>query len=201
MSGRQAKTYHHGNVRSAIMDAAIDALRSQSLEDVSLRKLAQAVGVSHNAPYMHFSDKEALWLAISDAGFALMMDRIDGAITPHKGWRQRLDAGCAAYIAFAEENREYMLVMFRPAPPSSPRRLSPKGTEALGVLIREVAMGVAGGHVKSDDPQRLAVLIWTMLHGLTMARLQIGAEGGPLQWLPRENRVQWMLDQVLAGPG
>jgi AcrR family transcriptional regulator len=60
MTGKREKDYHHGNVRSAIMQAAIDALKSQSLEAVSLRKLAQAIGVSHNAPYMHFSDKEAL---------------------------------------------------------------------------------------------------------------------------------------------
>jgi AcrR family transcriptional regulator len=198
MAGKQATSYHHGNVRAAITQAAIDALRTQSLEAVSLRKLAQAIGVSHNAPYMHFHDKEALWLAISDAGFGLLMEKIEAATKPHRDWRRRLDAGCEAYLAFAEENREYMLVMFRAATPSRERRLSPKGTEALGVLIREVAGGVSEGRLKSDDPKRLAVLIWTMLHGLTMARLQIGADRGPLEWLPRENRVQWMLDQVLA---
>jgi hypothetical protein len=47
------------------------------------------------------------------------MERIDGAIEPHKDWRSRLEAGCEAYVAFAEENREYMLVMFRAATPSS----------------------------------------------------------------------------------
>jgi AcrR family transcriptional regulator len=198
MAEKRAASYHHGKVRPAIMRAAVDALRCQSLEAVSLRKLAQAIGVSHNAPYMHFSDKEALWLAISDAGFGMLMERIEGAIEPHKDWRSRLEAGCEAYVAFAEENREYMLVMFRAATPSQERRLSPKGAEALGVLIREVGSGVSEGGLKTDDPQRLAVLIWTMLHGLTMARLQIGAERGPLEWLPRENRVRWMLDQVLA---
>lgn len=198
MQKEKTGPYHHGGVKTGLIQAAIEALKTQSLESVSMRKLAGAVGVSHNAPYMHFPDKEALWLAISDAGFDLLMAEIEQAIQVHTLWRDRLKAGCAAYVTFAEENREYMLVMFRAATPGTVRALSPKGTEALDLLMRELSEGVATGQLNAADPKKLAVLIWIMLHGLTMAQLQIGGERGPLLELEGEDRIGWMIDQVLA---
>ena len=96
------KPYHHGNVRLALIDAAVAALQTQSPEDVSIRKLAKTIGVSHNAPYMHFGDKEALWLAVSEAGFARLTAEIEAAIQSQTDWCARLEAGGAAYLRFAE---------------------------------------------------------------------------------------------------
>ncbi|MGR3562285.1 MAG: TetR/AcrR family transcriptional regulator [Heliomarina sp.] len=192
------KDYHHGGVKTELINAAVKALKTQSLEAVSMRKLAAAIGVSHNAPYMHFKDKEALWLAISDAGFERLSKEINREIAMHSLWRERLVAGCKAYVRFAENNREYMLVMFRPSTPGIVRTLSPKGAEALGLLIRELTAGAASGEIENTDPEKLAVLIWLMLHGLTMAKLQIGGERGPLRQLGSEDRIGWMLDKVLA---
>ena len=199
MTNQKDKPYHHGNVRSALIEAAVDALRSQSFEAVSLRKLAQTIGVSHNAPYMHFPDKEALWRAISDTGFERLSDQIKAASNPQMNWRERLNAGCRAYVRFAETHREYMLVMFRAATPGVARQLSEKGTEALQILGDEIARAKAEGHLIIDDPRRFTVLIWTMLHGLTMMQLQLGDDRGPLQLLPQDDRVVWMLDQLLIG--
>lgn len=196
----KTKPYHHGGVKTELIDAAVKALKIQSLEAVSMRKLAVAIGVSHNAPYMHFKDKEALWLAISDHGFERLSAEVNRDIAEHSSWRDRLEAGCKAYVRFAENNREYMLVMFRPAIPDNVRTLSPKGADALGLLIRELAAGAASGEIESTDPAKLAVLIWVMLHGLTMVKLQLGGERGPLLQLGREDRISWMLDQVLATP-
>ncbi len=197
MSKAQSKSYHHGGVKLALIDAAIDALKTQSLEAVSMRKLAVEIGVSHNAPYMHFPDKEALWLAISDVGFELLMADITRAIAPLSDWKGRLIAGCEAYVRFGEKNREHMLVMFRSATPGVERSMSPKGTEALDLLSRELSRGVSTGQLDETDPERFAVLIWTILHGLTMSQLQLGGTRGPLLMLPSDGRMSWILEQVL----
>lgn len=198
MPKAQAKSYHHGGVKVALIQAAIEALKIESLEAISMRKLASSIGVSHNAPYMHFPDKEALWIAISDVGFEGLMKEIEDAVQAHSLWQDRLKAGCIAYVNFAENNREYLLVMFRVVTLDGKRALSPKGTEALGMLARELAAGASAGELESADPEKDAVLVWLMLHGLTMAELQIGGYRGPLSKVSREDIIDWTLDQLLA---
>ena len=63
-----SNTYHHGNLKEALIAAGLEILSEQGVEGLSLRKVAKKVGVSHTAPYNHFSDKQALLAAISTAG-------------------------------------------------------------------------------------------------------------------------------------
>ena len=72
----QERPYHHGDLRRAIVRAALEILsETQSLE-FSLRELARRAGVSHNAPYKHFADKRELLAAVSTAGFELLTKRM-----------------------------------------------------------------------------------------------------------------------------
>ena len=75
MSISKSASYHHGNLRQALIDAAVGALQTEGIEALSLRKLAKDIGVSHNAPYMHFEDKEALLAAIAEEGFKRLAAR------------------------------------------------------------------------------------------------------------------------------
>ncbi|MDH5171482.1 MAG: TetR/AcrR family transcriptional regulator, partial [Gammaproteobacteria bacterium] len=63
------KTYHHGNLRAELLDTAIQQLRDLGTEDLSLRALARAVGVSQTAPYRHFADKGELLAAMATRGY------------------------------------------------------------------------------------------------------------------------------------
>ena len=60
--------YHHGNLRAELLDTAIAQLREQGTEDLSLRALARAIGVSQTAPYRHFGDKGELLAAMATRG-------------------------------------------------------------------------------------------------------------------------------------
>src|SRR6516165_6672214 len=72
----QERPYHHGDLRRAIVTAALQILsETQSLE-FSLRELARRAGVSHNAPYKHFADKRELLAAVSAAGFEVLTKRM-----------------------------------------------------------------------------------------------------------------------------
>ena len=64
-----ARTYHHGNLRAALLDEAERSLSRRGASELSLRELARAVGVSHAAPRRHFPDKQALLDALAEDGF------------------------------------------------------------------------------------------------------------------------------------
>jgi AcrR family transcriptional regulator len=68
-SKASARTYHHGDLRTAILGAASELLREQGVDRISLRECARRVGVSHAAPYRHFANKEALVAALAAEGF------------------------------------------------------------------------------------------------------------------------------------
>src|SRR3954451_18093555 len=91
------RPYHHGDLRRAIVGAALEILsETQSLE-FSLRELARRAGVSHNAPYKHFADKRELLAAVSKAGFELLTKRMRNEAGGIANSRARLFAMLRAY--------------------------------------------------------------------------------------------------------
>ena len=74
------RPYHHGDLRRAIVKAALEILRETQSLEFSLRELARRAGVSHNAPYKHFADKRELLAAVSAAGFEMLTKRMASEI-------------------------------------------------------------------------------------------------------------------------
>src|SRR5205809_5478292 len=100
----QERPYHHGDLRRAVVVAALEILsETQSLE-FSLRELARRAGVSHNAPYKHFADKRELLAAVSAAGFEMLTSRMAGEIAGGGTAREQLFAMLRAYINHGVEN-------------------------------------------------------------------------------------------------
>lgn len=172
MTRQNRKSYHHGNLRDRVIEGALEALKTQSIEALSLRKIAKEIGVSHNAPYMHFMDKEALWEAITAQGFNLLADSIRAAIPGATDVRERLACGCVAYVKFASTNREHYLVMFRPRPLDLDRRPTQEGTLALSLLSGELAAGMQAGIIRQGDAEEFAATLWAALHGAAMIKTQ-----------------------------
>src|ERR1051326_3460520 len=106
------RPYHHGDLRRAIVKAALELLgKTQSLE-FSLRELARRAGVSHNAPYKHFADKRDLLAAVSAAGFEQLTDRMAVEIGGISNARKQLFALLRAYIDHGVENPALYRLMF-----------------------------------------------------------------------------------------
>ncbi|HRF96152.1 MAG TPA: helix-turn-helix domain-containing protein, partial [Aggregatilineales bacterium] len=73
-------TYHHGDLRNALLVGATEMLAQEGVHGLSLRQVAKHIGVSHNAPYQHFPDKEALIAAIAEQGFIRLGEAMDDAV-------------------------------------------------------------------------------------------------------------------------
>ena len=104
------RPYHHGDLRRALIDAALDTIAEDGPAAVNLRAIARRVGVSHAAPAHHFHDKADLFTAIAAEGFALLASRLQ---TAYEQTGDFLEVG-VAYVRFALDRRAHFEVMFRP---------------------------------------------------------------------------------------
>ena len=106
------RPYHHGDLRRAIVKAALEILRETQSLEFSLRELARRAGVSHNAPYKHFAEKRELLAAVSAAGFEMLAKRMTSEIAGLGRPREQLFAMLRAYIDHGVENPALYSLMF-----------------------------------------------------------------------------------------
>ena len=174
-----ARKYHHGDLRRALIDAALSLLTESQDWGFSLREVARRAGVSHNAPYNHFPEKRDLLGAVSAAGFQTlrgrMLDRL-GEADPAADLR----ATTQAYLGFAAENPALYRLMFGSALVDGGRTRPLDALEAgkatKAVLDQIIERGATAGRFAVDpadpDALRLAALAcWSGIHGLTMLLL------------------------------
>jgi len=102
----QKAPYHHGDLRTAILQTAGKLLEEQGVATLSLREVARSAGVSHAAPYRHFADRDALLAALAGEGFARLSEALEAAGA--RGPRARGEA----YVCFALEHRQRFRLMF-----------------------------------------------------------------------------------------
>lgn len=171
------RSYHHGDLRRAIVTAALEILlETQSLE-FSLRELARRAGVSHNAPYKHFADKRELLAAVSAAGFEMLTKRMTRKIAGLDKPRERLFAMLRAYIEHGVENPALYSLMFG-SYLSGPDRSRPatelaeaeKTKALLADVIIAGGLGRAIPKTSRNEPKIAGAMLacWSLVHGLTL---------------------------------
>ncbi|MEU4511078.1 TetR/AcrR family transcriptional regulator [Nonomuraea wenchangensis] len=157
MRGINQQGYHHGNLRRAVIDAALQAISESGPAGWSLRELARRAGVSHAAPAHHFGDKQGLLTAVAAEGFAMFADALERAAADV--WKIGV-----AYVRFAIDHRPYFEVMFRPELYRGDDPGVRSGHErAAGVLIAGAATLSPG----PADDHLTAVAVWSLIHGFT----------------------------------
>src|ERR1700747_2835590 len=119
--GQQPKPYHHGNLREALLQSAIQLIAKVGPTAFTLREVARRAGVSHNAPYRHFQDKDDLLAAVATQGYGELTDAMKAASASEADPLSRLKRAGLAYVSFALEHPEHFTVMFE-APPSMSQR-------------------------------------------------------------------------------
>lgn len=159
--------YHHGNLRHALMGAALDTIKEQGAEKLSLRALARELGVSQAAPYRHFGDKVALLSALASDGFmrlAREMESVMGDIEsdPVKAFQQ----GGQAYVRFAQCNPETYRLMYS-MPPQNFDNAEMDGCQhgAFQLLERTIAAGIEKGVFNVLNKDAIVLASWSLVHG------------------------------------
>jgi AcrR family transcriptional regulator len=104
------RPYHHGALRQAVIDAAVEEVVAVGAGRLSMREIARRAGVSHAAPAHHFGDKAGIFTAIAIEGFRL----ITAAIAPIASGPGGFLRGGIAYVVFALQHPGHFDVMFRP---------------------------------------------------------------------------------------
>jgi AcrR family transcriptional regulator len=107
-------SYHHGNLRRALIDAALGLIEKEGPASLSLREVARRAGVSTAAPYRHFPSREALLAAVAEEGFRLLGDEIRRAIAAHDDAPRCLGEAGIAYVLFAAAHPSRYNVMLSP---------------------------------------------------------------------------------------
>jgi len=156
----RSRNYHHGNLRSALLEAAFEELGATGMRELSLRNLAGRVGVSHAAPYRHFRNKRALLSALGEEGHRSLRDAITGALAMAAPSAQsRAHAAALAYVRFALESRcRYALLLGEET--GAMREAADATRDLLGRVVAVEA--------RSPEAQRaIGTLAWALLHGLT----------------------------------
>src|SRR5690349_16153559 len=103
--------YHHGNLRRALIDAALQLFAQRGAFDFTVRELARQAGVTHNAPYRHFAGKTELIAAIAEEGFAMLAEAGQQALETASDPRARVRALGDAYVRFAIDHPHQFRVM------------------------------------------------------------------------------------------
>jgi len=179
-------TYRHGDLRQALLDAGVDMAREGGPDAVVLREATRRTGVSPNAAYRHFSDRDALVAAVSDAASGAAAAAIEAewdqvsTTSPVETARAHLRAVGIGYLRFARDEpglfRAAYTVPSNLEQAFSPAKAGPGGRtpfQLLGIALDEM---VDAGVLPADRRPGSELCAWSAVHGLAMLVLE-----GPLR--------------------
>lgn len=205
----QQSSYHHGNLRAALIDAGVELAREGGPDAVVLRETSRRAGVSHNAAYRHFADRDSLLAAVCgrcmSALARLMETRIAQAAPATevtlKSARRRLRATGTAYVEFALTEPGWFRTAFAVPPDlhylAGDEGVGESGLGPLELLGAELdALAKAGGLEPKRRPGA-EFTAWSAVHGLAMLLID-----GPLRELPQAQRdaaLEHLLDTIARG--
>jgi AcrR family transcriptional regulator len=156
--------YHHGNLSAALIKEGLRLIESDS-PDLSLRGLARAAGVSPNAPYRHFADRNAFLGALAADGFHRFAKEIIAAADGEDAMASLRAVGYA-YLAFAARQPGLYRLMLSPEGYSlDNEECRVQAERAFGALITAVRRAQTAGWKRDQDMMSQTLVFWAMLHG------------------------------------
>ena len=169
--------YHHGNLRRALLDAALDTIARDGVSAVNLRDLARRCGVSHAAPAHHFGDRTGLLTAIATEGYEGLAAATNAAWTETGSF---LEVG-VAYVRFAVAHPAHFAVMFRPdlVDIADPELVKASAASAAMLYGPVGSVAPVDGDVASQ--RTAAIAAWSLVHGIATLWLQGSLRDGPIE--------------------
>jgi AcrR family transcriptional regulator len=202
MSIAERRERERTDTREKILDAARELFITEGYDGVSMRKVAQKIDYSPTAIYVHFPDKEALFLELCHADF----QRLAGSFVKLAEIQdpiERIRQIGRAYIQFGIENPNHYRMMFMTNHPQLNDPQEDKGNpekDAYAFLKMTVEEALRAGAFRSDltDADLIAQTLWAGTHGVVSLEIANGDENW-VPWSSFEKRVDLMLDGLFAG--
>ncbi|WP_067461980.1 TetR/AcrR family transcriptional regulator [Nocardia amamiensis] len=150
-------SYHHGDLRAALLAAAAERIAADGVDALSLRNLARHAGVSHAAPAHHFGDRAGLLTALATEGFELLAERLEQAA-------EDLREVAVAYIRFALEYPGHFDVMYRHSLLHADDPKLQAARERSGTALRSGVSAIQPEHSRKHQ-QAMQLAAWSLVHG------------------------------------
>lgn len=192
------KPYHHGDLKNALIQAGIEILAQEGVYGLSLRKVARTAGVSHTAPYSHFSDKQGLIAAISTEGYNRILAKIEKVWQVYEQEPLKLLALSAwEYVQFGMEDPELFKITFSGV--VEKEKDYPALVEAAQVSFSRLKQIVercqAAGILPLGPTDLGAVSLWSAIHGLVILRLDSQISHSVMDRFSWEQMLIFVLNQ------
>ena len=190
-----APRYHHGNLRSALLEHAAQTVDERGVQALSLRELAREAGVSHAAPRRHFPDRQALLDALAEDGFERLRDDLERAVEgAGTAFGPRLHALAHAYVGFSTRHPALLELMFAGKQRAGADAVREAADRTFAIALSAIAEGQATGELPPGDPGQVGIGAFAMLQGLATM-----ANGGMIDAAPVGEVVTCVVDQLLDG--
>ena len=161
------RSYHHGDLRAALLARAGQTLQEKGADALSLRELARDLGVSHAAPSRHFKDRRALLDALALNGFDQLTEVLVAAAPSEGTFRDRLAALTRAGVGFAVAEPELMIMMFsRKHDSDAAEEVQAAWLRLAAPVFAVIEGGQRSGDVHEGDLERIAVSVFIVVHGV-----------------------------------
>jgi AcrR family transcriptional regulator len=174
----EPKPYHHGDLRRALLRAAVTIIEREGPSALSLRAVAREAGVSPAAPYHHFKDKSELLNAVALEGFDRLKTALVEAFGAAHGAGVRSALG-VAYVEFSQHNPALYRVMWDCARNGEKLPEDVHDKHSAFDLVKETLREAAGGQISDLDLELTAIAAWCAAHGL--AEISTFAQFKPLK--------------------
>jgi AcrR family transcriptional regulator len=170
----EKQTYHHGDLRRALIEAGLELLEQRDADALSLREVARAVGVSATAVYRHFPDKSALLDALAVEGFERLAAAQHQAAEAAGGGDAGFAATGIAYVRFALANPALFRLTFGATSARNMLDVPPEHVPDAIAFLRTNAQAAAAQ--AGADPRVVAIRAWALVHGLAVLMLDAQIE-------------------------
>jgi AcrR family transcriptional regulator len=194
-----SKPYHHGDLYEALLQATLEAVTQKGVQGLSLRAIAQAVGVSPAAPYRHFADKQEMIAAVATRGFekvALQLEQI-----PPLAPLQKLKALARVYFLFGLEHPDFFALMFGSAieDKSLYPNLANAEQDTFLFFVDGIKEAQEANLLKATETEYIALTFWSQIHGFTSLLLNKQLKWDNLGSEKPEDLLEISLDLLLSG--
>jgi AcrR family transcriptional regulator len=192
VTASRKRPYHHGDLRTALIEAALSLVEEHGVKGLALSDAAKQAGVSVAAPYRHFKDKEALLAEIAAEGFVLFRDELARAAHSHpKDKVQRLVEMGVAYVDFALVHRSHFKVMWESGMSKEKYPAVGKAGDEAYLLLEKAVIDLLP-EAPAGRQQALVAAAWSIVHGYASLTLE-----GALRIVPTAGNEKKRLRQTL----